>query len=246
MGHSWMSIQIGWWDAGKQCRGNVPECPCWWQIECVRAGRRASCVLGCIRHCLPVRGHIFPFCSVLGQPHLKCWGAVLGPTVYEGYKFVRVHPKEGYEENEESWGKMIWGAPGWFSLEEILSVYSCLTQGGGGADADLSSIVTSDSTWGNCLKFCQAKFRLDIKKKFFNWRVVEYWNRFPREVAIAPILTEFKKYLGNALGHMLWFLGLSCAKPGTGLDDFVLPFQFRIFYDPMRLCCCFFSLEYHK
>ncbi|KFO56268.1 hypothetical protein N302_03094, partial [Corvus brachyrhynchos] len=55
----------------------------------------------------------------------------------------------------------------------------------------------------NGLKLYQGRFRLDIRKRFFTQRVVEHWNRLPREVVTAPSLAEFKKRLGNALGHLV-------------------------------------------
>ncbi|KFO64075.1 hypothetical protein N302_15537, partial [Corvus brachyrhynchos] len=55
----------------------------------------------------------------------------------------------------------------------------------------------------NGLKLCQGRFRLDIRKRFFTQRVVGHWNRLPMEVVTAPSLTEFKKCLGNTLGHMV-------------------------------------------
>ncbi|KAK4817116.1 hypothetical protein QYF61_027979 [Mycteria americana] len=51
-----------------------------------------------------------------------------------------------------------------------------------------------------------AKFRLDIRKKFFTKRVVGQWNRLPREVVMAPRLSEFKEHLDNALSHMAYDL----------------------------------------
>ncbi|KFW80488.1 hypothetical protein N305_10223, partial [Manacus vitellinus] len=53
----------------------------------------------------------------------------------------------------------------------------------------------------NGLKLFQGRFKLDIRKRFFTWRVVGCWNRLPREVVTAPILAEFKKHLDNTLGN---------------------------------------------
>lgn len=47
-------------------------------------------------------------------------------------------------------------------------------------------------------------FRLDIRKRFFTQRVSGDRNRLPREVDMAPSLTDFKKHLDNTLGHMVW------------------------------------------
>ncbi|KFQ71111.1 hypothetical protein N335_11245, partial [Phaethon lepturus] len=55
----------------------------------------------------------------------------------------------------------------------------------------------------NGMKLHQGKFRLDIRKKFITERMVSHWNRVPREVAMAPSLSEFKEYLGDTLHHMI-------------------------------------------
>lgn len=48
----------------------------------------------------------------------------------------------------------------------------------------------------------QVKFRLDIRKGFFTERVFSRWNRFPREVVVAPSLSEVKELLDD-LGQMI-------------------------------------------
>ena len=82
-------------------------------------------------------------------------------------------------------------------------VCSFLTRGGGGAGADLFSLVTSDRTQGNGRVMCQGRFRLDMRKRFFTQSLVEHWNSLPREAVMAPSLTLFKKHLDNALGDMV-------------------------------------------
>ncbi|KFZ59909.1 hypothetical protein N338_02302, partial [Podiceps cristatus] len=49
----------------------------------------------------------------------------------------------------------------------------------------------------------QGRFRLDVRKRFFTQRVVEPWNRLPREAVTAPSLAAFKKHLDNTLRHMV-------------------------------------------
>ncbi|KFV60731.1 hypothetical protein N341_10115, partial [Tyto alba] len=48
-----------------------------------------------------------------------------------------------------------------------------------------------------------ARFRLDIRKKFFTVKVVRHWNRLPREAVAAPSLEGFKARLDGALGNLV-------------------------------------------
>ncbi|KAK4822195.1 hypothetical protein QYF61_011180 [Mycteria americana] len=78
-----------------------------------------------------------------------------------------------------------------------------LRNGAKGGGADLLSLVTGDRTRESGMKLYQGKFRLDIRKRLFAGRVVGRWNRIPREVVMAPSLSEFKEHLDDALS--LWF-----------------------------------------
>ncbi|KAJ7398975.1 hypothetical protein BTVI_119701 [Pitangus sulphuratus] len=108
--------------------------------------------------------------------------------------------------------------------ENLMVVFNILTSGSRGANIDL---ITSDRTRGEGMKLSQGRFRLDIRKRFFTQRVVEHWNRLPREVITAPNLSEFRKHLDNAFRRVVGLLEVSCAGPGVGLTgpDGSLPTQ---------------------
>ena len=49
----------------------------------------------------------------------------------------------------------------------------------------------------------QGRARLGVRERFCTQRVVEHWDRLPRAVGTALSLTKIKKYLDNALRHMV-------------------------------------------
>jgi len=63
--------------------------------------------------------------------------------------------------------------------------------------------MIGDRTQGNGMKLSQGKFKLDVTKRFFTERVVGHWNRLPKEVVTAPVLSDFKEHLDDTLSHMV-------------------------------------------
>ncbi|KAK4820750.1 hypothetical protein QYF61_005913 [Mycteria americana] len=145
--------------------------------QCAQVAEKANGILACIRNSVASRTR-------------ACW-APHSKRDIEGLERVQRRATElgkGLEHKAD--GERLRDL-GLFSLEkrrlrgDLIALYSCLKGG--------CREVTSHKTRGNSLKLRQGRFRLDIMENVFTERVVQHWNRLPREVVESPSLEEFKK-----------------------------------------------------
>lgn len=89
---------------------------------------------------------------------------------------------------------------GVFSFKgHLLALYTCLKEGCSKVGISLFFQVKYDKRKHACR---EGRFSLDKKKKSFAERVIQHWNKFPREVADLTSGRCFKRHVGIMVRDM--------------------------------------------
>ncbi|KFQ33979.1 hypothetical protein N332_14414, partial [Mesitornis unicolor] len=182
--------------------------------QCASAAQAANSILGCITRSVASRSRevILPLCSALVRPHLECCIQLWSPQHkkdIEVLECVQRRATKMIKELEHLSYKDRLRELGLFSLEKrrlwghLIETFQYLRGAYKKYGEELFIRTCSNRMRGNGFKLQKDKFRLDSRKKFFNMRVADHWNRLPREVVEAPSLEIFKVRIDGALSNLM-------------------------------------------
>jgi len=86
---------------------------------------------------------------------------------------------------------------------DLINAYKYLKGGCQEDGAKLFSVVPSSRIRSNGHKLKHRKIHLNMRKNFFPLRVMEHWDRLPREVVESPSPEIFKTHLDKVLCSLL-------------------------------------------